>query len=358
MKKTLFIINFILILSLFSCSNTESINTTISDSLNISQPNESVCLSKDNNELINSSLDNSIAKNILAEDSNDTSSTIETSENYNEPYIPDININQYKMELLDYPQGDEINLSMGLYNWNFNDHIDEKAEKVKEIELFNRTITVEYKNSSTPQFCNIESQLYRRVKGDTIWLNAKTGEVLGAINRQAFNEKDKEIVPEASCREIADKFISDYIDLSKYTNKDVRFDSKYKELDDIDYEYEYVKQINGIDTNEGALVTVTSKGTIQAFVLHNINRYNDVKFNNFNAKDYDNAINYKFTEKAKKEKTNTSQKLIGHKINDSTLVMLNEEKYAMKYSVTVEYEKQTEEGPFNYSFLIDVIVYI
>ena len=214
---------------------------------------------------------------------------------------------------------------------------DAKKNLSKEVNIDNKTISGKYDETGISPYYNRNFDTYKSMSDGVrieFFLNSETGKMVGySTYDETYLEKNgtKKILSEEECIEIAENHLKNYVsDIENYKITSKRFSNS--SVYNGRYMITFSRYINGIETLDGALITVTQYGDITSFDFNNLG---DMK-----GATVLNNLDFEAIEKAVDEKC---EKIYGDIMNDPNysvniskskrLVRMADGKYALEYDI-------------------------
>lgn len=278
--------------------------------------------------------------------------------------LTDCGVIQYEVDLYLYPS-----------TWE-----DSQAPATKEIVFRDKSYTLNYKCTDKNRYNTRENQVYFYENSDTgdnltFSFDKQTQKLVYAsamgINKLAsFPVSEK---TEEAYRAIAEKFLRNYSDeIDDYRALDIYsivtinypdgidtngydyFYTRQSPAEKITYKFRYVRDINGIPTEEGACIEIDENGNVLMFSCSPYNFYENAVIPVIDETICQNTIESKL----EKIYIEPDSHLISYEVQNKSYLHLNDERIGLKYRVAATVQKNLEytNEPTIVTHLIDLVV--
>ena len=137
------------------------------------------------------------------------------------------------------------------------------------VTILGKTYFGTYRDSYTSDISLLVEHRYRG-EGGTFTINAKTGECSSFVLKQDISTHAT--LTYDQCKEAADAFAKNYIDLSKYKTEVAIYES----YSNYYYSVTYYREISGLKTSDRLLVSVDGNGNIKSFGCYDLHAFENV----------------------------------------------------------------------------------
>lgn len=217
---------------------------------------------------------------------------------------------------------------------NFGRFKDENAPREFTVTFENVTYTGEYNHSERDMFVNYQKDYYH-TDGIFFSVNSETKKLTSI----SFRDTENGNLTESDCREIADDFVSDYLNLKECIVESNVY-SKW-------YNFFYISSIGDFWTNEVVSISISTDGQICYFEAQMIGEFEKTGISRSNLEARVKALHSDEAMKVLESKIQSIYSdYISYEIGDSYVVILEDGSVGISYGVSVTYKSEYSTDEF------------
>ena len=240
---------------------------------------------------------------------------------------------------------------------SFVSYKDEAYKSSITMKVNGNDFTGEYLRTQAWYYYNGVIDFYEQVTEDTyiqIGINAGTGDVVRytCIDKNYLEKVNGEKLAEEECQKIAKEYLEKYVQTDNYEH----VDTLYFEIPEYEavYEFYFAKIIDGIKTNERAMISVTVYGDVDSHVFTLRGEMNGITPPSKEVRsDVEDAIKNKIDSiyNSMSDKYDYS-----YETKDVVYTRMKDGNYAFRYEIDVDLKEKTGENSFTER--VELFVYV